>query len=67
MSSTLSFDAHDLPDIDYTGRSDDQRKHGDPRTALRWACLPMIITLAVNAIFFDAWWVPEYARFPGHE
>ena len=67
MSSTLSFDAHDLPDIDYTGRTPDQRRHSDPRTALRWAYLPMIITLTVNAIFFVAWWVPEFSRFPGHE
>ena len=66
MSSTLSFDAHDLPDIDYGGRSSDKRKHSDPRSALRWAYLPMIITLSVNAIFFVAWWVPEYSRFPGH-
>ena len=67
MSSTLSFDAHDLPDIDYTGRTPDNRKHSDPRGALRWAYLPMVITLSVNAIFFVAWWVPEFARFPGHE
>lgn len=66
MSSTLSFDAHDLPDVDYTGRTPDNRKHYDPRSALRWAYLPMVITLTVNAIFFVAWWVPEFARFPGH-
>ncbi|MFT4167459.1 MAG: hypothetical protein QM650_19660 [Microlunatus sp.] len=67
MSSTLSFDAHDLPDVDYTGRPPDDRKHHDPRGALRWAYLPMIITLTVNAVFFVAWWVPEFARFPGHD
>lgn len=68
MSSTLSFDAQDLPDVDYTGRPPSgQRKRIDPRTALQLAHLPMIITLVVNAIFFVAWWVPEFAHFPGHD
>lgn len=65
MSSTLSFDAQDLPDVEYSGRTE-SRRHRDPRTALQWAYLPMIISVLVNAIFFVAYWVPEFARFPGH-
>lgn len=65
MSSTLSFDAKDLPDVEYSGRQE-SRRTSDPRTALQWAYLPMIITVLVNAIFFVAYWVPEFARFPGH-
>ena len=67
MSSTLSFDAHDLPDVEYTGRTDDRRRRRDPRTALQWAYAPLAITVAVNAVFFVAYWVPEFARFPGHD
>lgn len=67
MSSTLSFDAQDLPDVEYSGRSDDRRKRRDPRSALQWAYAPLAITLVVNAIFFVAYWVPEFARFPGHD
>ena len=66
MSSTLSFDAQDLPDVEYSGRSTPGRKQQDPRTALQWAYLPMIITVLVNAVFMVAYWVPEFARFPGH-
>src|SRR4051794_34421381 len=65
MSSTLSFDAQDLPDVEYSGRAE-RRRTTDPEKALQWAYLPMIITLLVNAIFFVAYWVPEFARFPGH-
>lgn len=68
MSSTVSFDAQDLPDVEYSGRPDGRgKKHQDPRTALRWAYLPMVITLLVNAVFLVAYWVPEFSRFPGHD
>ena len=67
MSSTLSFDAQDLPDVEYAGPPvQGKRRHRDPRTALQWAYLPMVVTLVVNAIFLVAYWVPEFARFPGH-
>lgn len=67
MSSTLSFDAQDLPDVEYAGPAPQgKRKQRDPRTALQWAHLPMIITVAVNAVFLVAHWVPEFGRFPGH-
>jgi hypothetical protein len=68
MSSTLSFDAQDLPDVEYAGPTTQGKgKQRDPRTALQWAHLPMIIAVAVNAVFFVAHWVPEFGRFPGHE
>jgi hypothetical protein len=67
MSSTLSFDAQDVPDVEYSGRTDTHRKWRDPRSALRWAYLPLVMTVVVNAIFFVAYWVPEFARFPGHD
>jgi hypothetical protein len=67
MSSTLSFDAQDLPDVEYSGRQDGRRRQRDPRKALQWAYLPMAIVLVVNAVFFVAFWVPEFARFPGHD
>lgn len=67
MSSTLSFDAHDLPDVDYATSPTNGRRQRDPSRALRWAYLPMIVTIAVNAVFLVAYWVPEYARFPGHD
>ncbi len=67
MSSTLSFDAQDLPDVEYAGPPvQGKRRHRDPRTALQWAYLPMTVTLVVNAVFLVAYWVPEFARFPGH-
>ncbi|GAA3694442.1 hypothetical protein GCM10022204_07810 [Microlunatus aurantiacus] len=67
MSSTLSFDAQDLPDVEYAGPPPQgSRKQRDPRTALQWAQLPMIIAVAVNAVFLVAHWVPEFGRFPGH-
>ncbi|HEY5788086.1 MAG TPA: hypothetical protein VIT65_25275, partial [Microlunatus sp.] len=67
MSSTLSFDAQDLPDVEYAGPpAQGKRRHRDPRTALQWAYLPMIVSLLVNAVFLVAYWVPEFARFPGH-
>ena len=67
MSSTLSFDAQDLPDVEYAGPpTAGKRRHRDPRTALQWAYLPMIVSLLVNAVFLVAYWVPEFARFPGH-
>ena len=67
MSSTLSFDAHDVPDVQYSGRTDDRHQRRDPRSALQWAYLPLVITTVVNAIFLVAYWVPEFARFPGHD
>ena len=67
MSSTLSFDAHDVPDVEYAGPPAGRRKHRDPGNSLQWAYLPMIITLLVNAAFLVAYWVPEFARFPGHD
>lgn len=66
MSSTVSFDAQDLPDVEYAGTPAGQRKQRDPHSALQWAYLPMIITVVVNVVFFVAYWVPEFARFPGH-
>ncbi len=67
MSSTLSFDAQDLPDVEYAGPPvQGKRKHRDPQTALQWAYLPMAISLVVNSVFLVAYWVPEYDRFPGH-
>ncbi len=67
MSSTLSFDAQDLPDVEYAGPAPQgKRRPRDPRTALQWAHLPMIIAVAANAVFFVAHWVPEFGRFPGH-
>jgi FtsH-binding integral membrane protein len=66
MSSILSFDAQDLPDVEYAGPPTGRRRQRDPRTALQWAYLPMIITVIVNAIFLVGYWVPEFARFPGH-
>jgi hypothetical protein len=67
MSSTLSFDAQDLPDVEYAGPPvQGKRRQRDPRTALQWAYLPMIVSLVVNAVFLVAYWVPEFARFPGH-
>lgn len=66
MSSTLSFDAHEVPDVNYSGAPADRRKRRDPRTALQWAYLPVIITVSVNLVFLVAYWVPEFARFPGH-
>lgn len=66
MSSTLSFDAQDLPDVEYSGRTEGPRRRRDPRSALQWVYVPMVITIVVNAIFFVAYWMPEFARFPGH-
>ncbi len=66
MSSTLSFDAHDVPDVEYSGRTEDKRQRRDPHSALQWVYLPLLLTLIVNAIFLVAYWVPEFARFPGH-
>ena len=67
MSSTLSFDAQDLPDVEYAGPPvQGKHRHRDPQTALQWAYLPMAVTLVVNAVFLVAYWVPEFARFPGH-
>lgn len=67
MSSTLSFDAHDVPDVEYSGRADNPRQRRDPHAALQWAYLPLLITTIVNAVFLVAYWVPEFARFPGHD
>jgi hypothetical protein len=67
MSSTLSFDAQDLPDVEYSGRPVGPRRQRGPHKALQWAYLPMAIALVVNVTFFVAYWVPEFARFPGHD
>lgn len=67
MSSTLSFDAQDLPDVEYAGRPESPRRRRDPRTAMQWAYAPLAIAVVVNAVFFVAYWVPEFARFPGHD
>ncbi|MDN5762657.1 MAG: hypothetical protein L0H41_10120 [Microlunatus sp.] len=68
MSSTLSFDAQNLPDVEYSGAPAAGRGKGrDPHTALRWAHVPMIISIVANAAFLVVYWVPEFGRFPGHE
>lgn len=44
---------------------------GDPRRdtwqPMRWAYVPLVLSLAAHWVFFVAHWVPEVSRFPGHE
>lgn len=39
----------------------------DPWRPLRWAYVPLGLSLLAHWIFFVAHWVPEVSRFPGHE
>ena len=69
MTAVVSFDSEELTPVDIgsPGPSPKSEPGRESHHSLRWAWVPAIISVAVNAIFLVAWWLPEFSNFPGHQ
>lgn len=69
MTAVVSFDREEISPVDI-GSSEpgpEPEPGRESHHSLRWAWVPAIISVAVNAIFLVAWWLPEFSNFPGHQ
>ncbi len=69
MTAVVSFDSEEISPVDIgsSGPSPKSEPGRESHHSLRWAWVPAIISVAVNAIFLVAWWLPEFSNFPGHQ
>ena len=69
MTAVVSLDSEEISPVDIgsSGPSPKSEPGRESHHSLRWAWVPAIISVAVNAIFLVAWWLPEFSNFPGHQ
>ncbi len=69
MTSAITFDRDEVPpaELGSPGGGPAGPDRGSPARALRFAAVPLAVSVGVNAVFLVVWWLPEYSRFPGHD